>query len=121
MPNMLATAGTMINSFKSSLGETVTVSDGGYSVDIKATVIGDGHVVQDSNGNLINWTGKAIHFTAADLILNGNVVKAKVGMRIERSNGEVYEVMKPGGSEREVDDLGDGLRAVMRVKLVKAP
>lgn len=119
MPNLLATAGTMIDSFKLSLGEEVTVSDGGYSVDITATVIGDGKQVQDSNGNLITWTGKAIHFTAADLILNGNVVTAKVGMRIERSNGEVYEIQRPGGVDPAVDDLGDGTRSIMRVKQVK--
>jgi hypothetical protein len=100
MPNRLAIgAAHLASRLKDHASETVTLSDGGYSVEWEATVSLARHQSQDTNGMLVDWESMDFIGTAADLILGGKAVaEPKRGMRFTRTVGtttEVFEVQAP--------------------------
>lgn len=92
-------ASRLVERLKGRAAETVTISDGGYAVELLA-IPGETKLQFDEVSGLLiqgEWTDWII--AAADLVLNGRVVEPKRGMRISRvldSSSLVYEVQSPG-------------------------
>lgn len=124
MPNRLSVMESRLGTVMgTATGETVTVSHGGYACNLTATILEDRRELEDRSGQVIQYQGVAVHFTTADLELNGIVTEPKRGMRISRDVGDetiVYEVQPPGGNQQLFNYLGTTRqRAVMYAVQVK--
>jgi hypothetical protein len=120
--NRFATAATHLASrLKSRVSQIVTLSDGGYSVDVLAVVTLGKRQTIDSNGMVVEWESTDFIVTAADLILNGKLIsEPKRGMRFTRIVGtieEVFEVQAP--PNEQPFHWSDAARAIIRIHTVQ--
>lgn len=87
---------------RANFSSSVTYSRAGQSVSLLAGAGRTEFVMEGSDGAAVSWTSTDFLLTAADLILDGQVVEPRSGDRISRVRGsitETFEVLEPAGQK----------------------
>lgn len=110
MSNLLADgAAWQAGKLKSHAAETVTISDGTYTAEISATTAREDAPLDEMNGQIITYQMRDFIVTAADLVLNSQTVTPRPGWTITRTNGRIYEVQHPPGTDQCFREVPGGV------------